>query len=57
MAFEKKKRETHFLCVVPGCMQELNIYLQYLHFAQTEDIGLKSAVLGENVLAMITGRK
>jgi len=35
---------------------EMNISCQYLHFAQTEDIGLKSAVFGKNPLAMITGR-
>ncbi len=30
--------------------------LHYLHFGQTEDIRLKSAVFGKNPLVMITGR-
>jgi hypothetical protein len=30
--------------------------LQFLHFGQTEDIRLKSAVFGKNPLVMITGR-
>jgi hypothetical protein len=36
--------------------REVNISCQYLHFARTEDIGLKSAVFGRNPMAMITGR-
>ena len=36
---------------------DLRISCQYLYFAQTEDIGLKSASEGKRSVSLITGRK
>jgi hypothetical protein len=52
---KKPTGKTHILWV--ASIQKLNISCQYLNFAQTEDIWLKSALEGKRGLLLITGRK
>jgi hypothetical protein len=52
----KSVKEKYIIFVRGGGMQHLKISCQFLHFAKTEDIGLKSALKVERGVPLTSGR-